>query len=75
MDGISDLKPEYRAEWLAEYKPYRLGSALGRWDAEYQYWRNIYEKLRAFSESTQAGDKLPPLDQVIESPMPSWATH
>jgi hypothetical protein len=76
MDGISDLKPEYRAEWLAEYKPYRLGSALGRWDAEYQYWRNIYEKLRAFSESTQAGDKLPPLDEVIESPMPSWAaTH
>ena len=76
MDGISDLKPEYRAEWLAEYKPYRLGSALGRWDAEYQYWRNIYEKLRGFSESTQAGDKLPPLDQVIESPMPSWAaTH
>ena len=76
MDGITDLKPEYRAEWLTEYKPYRLGSALGRWDAEYQYWRNVYEKLRQFSDSTQAGDKLPPLDQVIESPMPLWAaTH
>ena len=27
MDQISDLKPAYRAEWLGEYKPYRLGSA------------------------------------------------
>lgn len=73
MDRITNLKPAYRAEWLREYRPYRLGSALGRWDAEYQYWRGVYEKLREFSESTKAGDALPPLEQVIESPLPSWA--
>ncbi len=74
MDRITDLKSAYRAEWLTEYKPYRLGSALGRWDAEYQYWRNIYEKLREFSDSTKTGDELPLLDQVIEGPQPSWVT-
>lgn len=30
MDGITDLEPAYRAEWLEEYKPYRLGTALER---------------------------------------------
>src|SRR6185437_13608434 len=70
MDRIKDLEPRYRAEWLEQYTPYRLGAALGRWDAEYQYWRGVYEKLREFSESTKAGGALPPLEQVIESPLP-----
>lgn len=73
MDRITDMKPAYRAEWLREYHPYRMGSALGRWDAEYQYWRGVLEKLKEFSASTKAGDSLPSLDEVIESPQPSWA--
>lgn len=73
MDEITDMKPAYRVEWLEEYKPYRLGAALGRWDAEYQYWRGVYDKLTEFSDSTKTGDPLPPLDQVIENPRPSWA--
>lgn len=73
MDRISDLKPIYRSEWLEEYTPYRLNAALGRWDAEYQYWRGIHEKLRHFNDSTKAGDSLPPLNEVIENPHPSWA--
>ncbi len=73
MDRISDLEPAYRAEWLREYTPYRLGAALGRWDAEYQYWRSVHEKLRHFSDSTHQGDPLPPLNEVIENPHPSWA--
>ncbi len=73
MDRITDLKPEYRAEWLEEYRPYRLGSALGRWDAEYQFWHRVNEKLTEFSDGTHAGDPLPSLDQVIESPTSSWA--
>jgi hexosaminidase len=73
MESIMDMKPAYRAEWLEEYTPYRMGSALGRWDAEYQYWRGVHEKLRHFNESTKAGDSLPPLNEVIESPHPSWA--
>ena len=69
MDRITDLKTAYRTEWLQEYRPYRLQSALGRWDAEYQYWRGVHEKLRHFNASTHAGDRLPPLDEVIENPV------
>jgi hypothetical protein len=68
MDRISDLEPAYKAEWLNEYTPYRLGAALGRWDAEYQFWRGIHENLRHFNESTDAGDPLPSLNEVIENP-------
>ncbi len=67
MDRITDLRPEYRSEWLEEYTPYRLGSALGRWDAEYQYWRGVHDKLREFNDSSHEGDTLPPLQQIIES--------
>ncbi|MGB7189796.1 MAG: beta-N-acetylhexosaminidase [Acidobacteriaceae bacterium] len=74
MDKITDLKPYYRAEWLEEYEPYRLGAALGRWDAEFQFWRGVHERLRHFNESTHQGDTLPPLEQVIENPQPSWVT-
>jgi hypothetical protein len=73
MDRIKGMEPAYRAEWLEEYTPYRLGAALGRWDAEYQYWRAVHETLRHFNESTHSGDALPTLDTVIEGPRPSWA--
>ncbi len=76
MDRISDLKPAYQAEWLQEYTPYRMNSALGRWEAEYQYWRGVHEKLRHFNDSTHEGDPLPKLNEVLEDPHPSWMpTH
>ena len=68
MDRITDLRPSYEAEWLQEYTPYRLGSALGRWDAEYQYWRRAHDKLRNFNDSSHEGDTLPPLYEIIENP-------
>ncbi len=71
MDRITGLRPAYRDEWLAEYAPYRLGSALGRWDAEYQYWRGVHGKLREFNDITHEGDPLPPLEVVIEKNNPS----
>jgi hypothetical protein len=66
MDSITELRPVYKADWLQEYTPYRLGSALGRWDAEYQYWRGVQEKLQEFDDSSHEGDILPPLDKIIE---------
>jgi hypothetical protein len=66
MDRITDLRPVYGAEWLQEYTPYRLGSALGRWDAEYQYWRGVQEKIQKFDDASHEGDILPPLDKIIE---------
>jgi hypothetical protein len=70
MDRITDLRPAYRAEWLQEYAPYRLNAALGRWDGEFQYWRNAHEKLREFNDVTHEGDPLPPLYQIIEKSDP-----
>jgi len=70
MDAITELRPVYRDEWLREYTPYRLGTALGRWDAEYEYWRHLQEKLLEFSDASHEGDILPPLQQVVEYPLP-----
>lgn len=69
MDAITELRPMYRDEWLREYAPYRLGTALGRWDAEYEYWRHLQEKLLEFSDASREGDMLPPLQQVVEYPL------
>ena len=65
MDAITELRPQYKNEWLTEYTPYRLDSTLGRWDAEYQYWRNLQERLKEFSDSTRPGDKLPPIESIV----------
>jgi len=66
MDAITELRPQYRSAWLEEYTPYRLDSALGRWDAEYQYWRGLQERLQIFSENSHEGQSLPPLETVVE---------
>jgi hypothetical protein len=66
MDAITELRPLYRAEWLDEYSPYRLASALGRWDAEYEYWRRCQQRLQQFSDSTHEGDVLPPLETLLQ---------
>ena len=55
MDRITGLRSLYQSEWLAEYTPYRMGTALGRFDAEYQAWRRFQEKLQEFSDSTHEG--------------------
>lgn len=66
MDAITELRPLYRAEWLDEYSPYRLASALGRWDAEYEYWRKFQQRLQQFSDGSHEGDALPPLEKLAQ---------
>ena len=66
MEFITELREDYRNAWLAEYTPYRLGVALGRWDAEYEYWRKLQERFRAFSRHRKEGDPLPSLESVIQ---------
>jgi hypothetical protein len=62
MGGISELRAHYREEWLGEYTPFRLAFALGRWDAEYEYWRRMQEKFQGFFRHYKQGDPLPALD-------------
>jgi hypothetical protein len=65
MDQISELRRDYRQAWLMEYTEYRMDSTLGRWDAEYQYWRELQATLRGFSGKLQDGQTLPPLEAVV----------
>ncbi len=44
-DAITGLKESYRAAWLEECTPYRLPSALMRFDAEWFYWRDVQQGL------------------------------
>ncbi len=62
MDAISDLRDDYEAAWKEEYGPYRLRRALGRWDAEYHYWRKLHERFWAFATNFKDGDAVPPLE-------------
>jgi hypothetical protein len=64
MDAITELRQTYVSEWLAEYTPYRLESALGRWNAEYEYWRQLQTRLEAFSNQSHEGEALPPLESL-----------
>jgi hypothetical protein len=68
MDMITELRPQYQQAWQAEYNTYRLGSALGRWDAEYEYWRQLQARLQSFPGKYQVNRDLPPLQSVIDLP-------
>lgn len=70
MEMITELKEEYRLAWLSEYTPYRLATQLGRWDGEFQYWRAMQERLRAFSRIRKDGEPLPPLNSVLKGQLP-----
>ena len=46
MDYSGDLQQAYRAAWLDSYTPYRLGTVMGKWNAEFQYWWKLARRLR-----------------------------
>ena len=62
MDEISDLREAYRSAWLAEYTDHRLRSVLGRWEAEYEYWRRLQTRLWDLIHNFKDGDTLPDLE-------------
>ncbi len=59
MEAITELKPQYREAWLEEYTSYRLEAALGRWDAEYEYWRKLQANLERMLEEYDSQRGLP----------------
>jgi hypothetical protein len=67
MDGITETKEGYRAAWLEQYTPYRLGTALGRWDAEYEFWRQAQVKFEDLRTTFKTGDALPTLQQLTSA--------
>ncbi len=65
METMTALKPQYEEAWLAEYTQYRLAAALGRWDAEYEYWRRLQANLLGLLEDYNPRRGLPPFDSLL----------
>jgi hexosaminidase len=64
MDGLTENKEIYRTAWLQQYTAYRLGTALGRWDAEYEFWRRAQANFERLRTTFKTGDALPSLKQL-----------
>jgi hexosaminidase len=62
MDTSGDLQEGFRAAWLESYTPYRLGTVMGKWNAEFQYWWKLQRRFRDFLAAFHEGDALPPLE-------------
>jgi hypothetical protein len=64
MDEATQIAAAYRSAWLAEYTPYRLGAAMGRWDNEYGYWLRLQYRFRVATSGLKEGSSLPALESV-----------
>jgi hexosaminidase len=64
MDASLEIRDLYRQAWLAEYRSYRLGAVLGRWDAEYEYWRRMQTTIGDAASQWKPGTPPPSLDAV-----------
>jgi hexosaminidase len=64
MDTITELREIYKGLWLAEYTPYRLGSALGRFDGEFEYWRKLQARFWEVEQTYKPGNAIPPLNEL-----------
>ncbi len=71
MDGLTETKLAYKAAWLEQYTPYRLGTALGRWDAEYEFWRRAQANFEMLRTGFKTGDSLPTLQQITSPAFPA----
>ncbi len=65
METITELKPQYEQAWLEEYTSYRLAAALGRWDAEYEYWRRLQANLFQLLDDYNPTQGLPSFDSLL----------
>jgi hexosaminidase len=64
MDLITELRDQYRQAWLDEYTPYRMAAALGRFDAEYEYWRRLQARIWEVRRNLKEGSPAPSLDSL-----------
>lgn len=64
MDEIADLRGLYEAAWREEYTERRLRSVLGRWEAEYEYWRRFQTRIWEVRRNYREGETLPELAEI-----------
>ena len=66
MDTTGELESDYRTQWLAQYRPYRLNTALARWHAEQEYWRHFQAQVWTITRNFKEGDARPTLEQTLD---------
>ncbi|WP_260706752.1 beta-N-acetylhexosaminidase [Edaphobacter flagellatus] len=64
FDLSGKLKDEYKQQWLEQYRPFRLESALARWSAEQEYWRSFQQRTWAAMHPFKQGDPSPTLESI-----------
>jgi hypothetical protein len=64
MDALTETRRDYRRAWLEQYTPYRLGTALGRWEAEYLFWEHAQANFESVRTRFKTGQSLPTLQEV-----------
>jgi hypothetical protein len=64
LDTITGLREQYRKAWLEESTPYRMGSALARWDAEAEYWRAMQARVPQLVRGHKKGEPFPPIEAL-----------
>ena len=65
MDYSGDLQQAYRAAWLDSYTPYRLGTVMGKWNAEFQYWWKLDRRFQDFAAAFHQG-RRPPIARIVQ---------
>ena len=66
MDSSSGLRELYHEAWLQESTPYRLGSALARWDAETEHWRATWRRVNELLRNRKKDEPFPSIDVIRE---------
>lgn len=67
MDGFSETRAAYKRAWQMQYTDYRLGTALGRWDTEFQFWLHAQTSFELLRTTFKTGDSLPTLQDLTHS--------
>lgn len=62
IDKISGLQEPYREAWFEESTPYRLGTAMARWDAEEQHWIDTWHRLEHLLRNHKKDEPFPSID-------------
>jgi hypothetical protein len=68
VDAATGLRAAYREAWLAESTPYRLGSALARWDAETAFWRATWARVDRVLQTREKGQPFPSINALRAAP-------
>ena len=67
MDLSGTLAQDYRREWLQQYRPWRLETAMARWRAEQELWRSLQARVWDAIHTFKEGDPRPTLEQLRPS--------